>query len=73
MSDRTELAIVALVMSAAGLILAAPVLGRSGAPGWADVAMFGAAAAGVGAFGLAGMQTLRAARRSSKEGGGGAP
>jgi hypothetical protein len=54
-------------MAAAGLILVAPVLGRGGAPGWADVVMGLAAGAGVGAFVLAALHTLRAARRHGTE------
>ena len=65
MADRTEVAIVALVMAAVGLILLAPLLGRGGAPGWADVAMALAAGAGVGAFVLAAVHTCRAATRCS--------
>ena len=61
--DRTEAAIVALVMAAAGLILLAPLLGRIGAPGWADVVMALAAGAGVCAFVLVAVCTFCAARR----------
>ena len=62
-ADRTEVVIAALVMAAAALILLAPLLGRVGAPGWANVIMALAAGAGVGAFVLAAVVTCRAARR----------
>ena len=62
MADRLELAIVSLVLVAAGLVLAAPLLGRYGAPGAADAAVAGATAAGVGAFFATAYNTLRAAR-----------
>jgi hypothetical protein len=68
MADRTEIAIVVLVMVAAGLILLAPLLGRGGAPGWADAVMGIAAGAGVGAFVLAAVHTCRAAPRRGKGG-----
>lgn len=63
MTDRSEAGIVVLVMIAAGSVLAAPVIGRLGAPLLADIAMWLAAGCGVAAFGLAGLGTLRAARR----------
>jgi hypothetical protein len=56
-------AIVVLVMAAAGLILVAPLLGRSGLLGWADIAMGLASGAGVGAFVLVAVHTCRAAMR----------
>jgi hypothetical protein len=62
-AERTEVVIVALVVAAAGLILLAPLLGRAGAPGWADVVMALASGAGVGAFVLVAVVTVRAARR----------
>ena len=57
------MAIVVLVMAAVGLILVAPLLGRSGIPGWADVAMGLASGAGLGAFVLVAVDTCRAAMR----------
>jgi hypothetical protein len=66
-SDRSETAIVALVLCAAGLAMIAPLLGRYGSPGAADVAMIAAAVAGFGAFAAAGRDTLRAIRRSHRE------
>jgi hypothetical protein len=66
--DRTEIAVVVLVMAAAGMILVAPLLGRSGTPGWADVAMGLASGAGIGAFILAAVSTCRAAMRPSDGG-----
>jgi hypothetical protein len=62
-ADRTEVVIVTLVMAAAGLILLAPLLGRIGAPGWANIVMALASGAGVGAFVLVAVVTCRAARR----------
>jgi hypothetical protein len=67
MSDRLEMAIIVLVMAAAGLILVAPVVGRGGAPGWADALMGLAAGAGVGAFVLVAVHTCRAARHHGTE------
>jgi hypothetical protein len=70
-ADRTEVVIVALVMAAAGLILLAPLLGRVGVPGWADVVMALASGAGVGVFVLVAVVTVRAARRRGNGGKGG--
>jgi hypothetical protein len=70
-AERTEIVIIALVMAAAGLILLAPLLGRVGAPGWADVVMALASGAGVGAFVLVTGVTVRAARRRGDGGRGG--
>jgi hypothetical protein len=56
-TDHTEVAIIILVMAAAGLILLAPLLGRLGVPGWANVVMALASGAGVGAFVLAAVVT----------------
>ena len=63
MAARSDVAIALLVLAAAGLILVAPLLGRSGAPGWADVTMIAASIAGIAAFVLAAHATLRAGRR----------
>jgi hypothetical protein len=60
---RTEVAIVVLVMAAAGLILVAPLLGRGGSPGWADVTMGLASGAGLAAFVVVAVYTCRAAMR----------
>jgi hypothetical protein len=68
MADRTEIAVVALVMAAAGLILLAPLLGRYGASGWANVVMTLAAGAGVGAFAVVAVHTFRAASRRRARG-----
>ena len=65
-ADRTEVVIAALVMAAAGLILLAPLLGRVGLPGWADVVMALASGAGVGAFVLVAVVTCRAARHGGE-------
>jgi hypothetical protein len=61
-AGRSEASIVFLVLAAAGCVLAAPVIGRLGAPGLADAAMGLAAGCGVGAFGVAAVSTFRAAR-----------
>lgn len=63
-----EAKIAALVLVAAGSVLAAPVLGRLGMPALADVAMWLAAGSGVAAFAVAGSATWRAARRAGEEG-----
>jgi hypothetical protein len=63
MEGRSEASIVLLVLVATACVLAAPVIGRLGAPGWADGAMGLAALSGVAAFCVAGVSTLRAARR----------
>jgi hypothetical protein len=60
--DRAEVAIVALVLLAAGGVLLAPVVGRQGAEGLANLIAAGAALCGLAAFGAAGAVTLRAAR-----------
>ena len=65
MAGRSEAWVIALVLVAAGSVLAAPVIGRLGAPGLADVAMWLAASCGVGAWAIAGISTFRAARRSA--------
>jgi hypothetical protein len=64
--DRTEGVIVLLVLAAAALVIAAPVVGRSGAPVLADLTMGLAAACGLAAFGVAAAHTLRAARRAPR-------
>src|SRR5690606_10486918 len=56
--DRNERWIIVLVLAAAGLVLAAPVVGRLGAAALADVVMGAAAAAGLAAWGLAGVATV---------------
>lgn len=56
--------IAGLVLVAAGSVLAAPVLGRMGAPSWADAAMILAAGSGFAAFVLAAIATVRAGRRA---------
>lgn len=63
-SDRTEVWIVGLVLAASGLVMVAPLLGRWGAPGLATAAMLAATGCGLGAFGAAGVHTVRAARRA---------
>lgn len=63
MAGHSELPLVASVLAAAGLVLAAPVIGRAGHPVAADLAMAAAATCGLGSFVLAGVATWRAARR----------
>ena len=65
MSDRAEIAIAVLSLAAAGLVILAPMLGRAELARAADVAMASAALCGVAAFALAGVHSLRAARRRS--------
>lgn len=67
MADRSETAIVALVLLAAALVMAAPLLGRAGLAGAANAAMLVAAGSGVLAFGAAGWTTLRASRAGRGE------
>jgi hypothetical protein len=61
---RGELALVGLVLLAAGTVLVAPIAGRSGFPGLATALMALAAGAGVASFALALAATWRAARRA---------
>jgi hypothetical protein len=65
---RSESSIVYLVLTAAGTVLVAPVLGRLGAPLLADAAMGLAAGCGIAAFGIAAVSTFRAARRDGGRG-----
>jgi hypothetical protein len=62
-SDRTESAIVVLVLVASGAVLLAPVAGRAGAVWLAHALAVRAAASGLAAFGAAAAETLRDARR----------
>lgn len=66
MAGRSDLSLALLVLGAAGCVLVAPVLGRAGHPGAADLAMGAAAVCGVASFALAGVATLRAARRAGR-------
>ena len=68
-SDRTETAIAALALAAAGLVLGAPRLGRLGLPGLADLAMASAAACGLAAFAAAADHSVRAVRRAGARSG----
>lgn len=63
MAVGSDLPLAGCALAAAGLVLAAPVLGRAGHPEAADLAMLAAAACGVASFVLAGVATVRAARR----------
>jgi hypothetical protein len=65
-SERSESAIVLLVLAAVGGVLAAPVLGRLGAPVLADSMMWVAAGCGVAAFVVTAVSTFRAARRDGR-------
>lgn len=67
MAAGSDLPLAGCALAAAGLVLAAPVLGRTGHPLAADVAMLAAAGCGVASFVLAGVATLRAARRRGDE------
>jgi len=70
MSDRSELAIVCLVLVAGALVLGAPLLGRAGAATAADGMMAVAAAAGFAAFLVASWETVHAVRRQRTRDGG---
>lgn len=63
MGSRSDLLLALLVLAAAALVLAAPVLGRAGHPAAADLLMLAAASCGVASFAVAGLATLRSARR----------
>ena len=63
---RAETPIALLALAAAALVLFAPVAGRSGNPRLADLLMASAALAGLASFALAGVATLRAARRKPR-------
>ncbi len=64
-AEHGDATIAVLVLAAAGSVLAAPVLGRLGAPLLAEVAMWVAAGSGAAAFTVAGVATFRAARRAA--------
>jgi hypothetical protein len=66
MTDRSGFWIALFVLLASGLVLAAPVFGRIGHAAVADAAMALAAACGLGAFLLAGIATLGAARSKAR-------
>jgi hypothetical protein len=59
----SDLSLAILALAAAAFVLAAPVLGRAGHPAVADLFMVAAAGCGIGSFALAGVATLRSARR----------
>jgi hypothetical protein len=63
MPARSDSTLAGIVLAAAGLVLAAPILGSTGHPVAADLAMLAAAAGGLASFALAACATLRAARR----------
>jgi hypothetical protein len=65
-AGRSEASIVLLVLAATAGALAAPVIGRLGAPVMADAVMWLAAGCGVAAFGVAAASTFRAARRDGR-------
>jgi hypothetical protein len=62
-AERSDAPLAAIVLCAVGFGLLAPVLGRLGLPRAADAAMALAAVCGVGAFAMAALATVRAARR----------
>lgn len=63
MTARGDALLAALVLLAAAFVLAAPLVGRAGHPAAADALVVAAVACGVLSFGVAGLATLRAARR----------
>jgi hypothetical protein len=65
---RSDARLGALVLLAAALVLAAPVVGRAGHPRAADGAMALAALCGLGAFFWTALVTLRASRRGGVRG-----
>ncbi|MDX1650171.1 MAG: hypothetical protein R3263_09990 [Myxococcota bacterium] len=65
-SDRTESAIIVLVLVASGSVLAAPVAGRAGAETVAHALAIVAAGSGLAAFGTAGVNMFRSARRAGR-------
>jgi hypothetical protein len=67
-TDGAEVRLAALVLAAAALVLAAPVVGRAGHPVLADVVMALAAACAFTSFGVAAFHTVRAARRAPRPG-----
>lgn len=66
MAARSDALLAALVLLAAALALAAPVVGRAGHPRAADATMALAAACGLAAFAWTALVTLRAARRGAR-------
>jgi O-antigen/teichoic acid export membrane protein len=70
-SERSDTALVVLVLLAIVAVLFAPIVGRSGWPTLATALMAMAAGAGVASFGLALRATLRAGRRLPRAGAGG--
>ena len=67
-SRAGDLPLAILVLLAIASALAAPLLGRGGHPGAADLAMLAAAGCGTASFALAAAATLRAARRGPPSG-----
>jgi energy-converting hydrogenase Eha subunit C len=65
-ADRGDARIAALALLASGFVMAAPVLGRTGYAGAAEVTVVLAASCGLGSFLLAGLATVRAARARSR-------
>jgi hypothetical protein len=63
----SDLPLAACALAAAAFVLVAPLLGRAGHPLAADLAMAAAAACGVASFALAGVATVRSARRRKDE------
>jgi len=65
--DRTEAAVAILALGAAGLVIAAPVLGRAGAPLLANAAMAGAATCGLASFVVVAVHSFRQGRRPARD------
>jgi len=61
---RSDAAFAVLALVASALVLMAPVAGRAGYAGLANALMLLAAGAGLAGFGLAALDTFRAARRT---------
>jgi hypothetical protein len=67
MPRGSDVPLAACALAAAALALVAPVLGRAGHLVAADLTMAAAAGCGVASFVLAGLATVRAARRRGDE------
>jgi uncharacterized membrane protein YhaH (DUF805 family) len=67
-TDRSEAWIAVLALVAAGLVLVAPVLGRTGHAGAADVAMAIGATCGLVSFLIAAAATVRDVRAKARSG-----
>jgi len=63
--DRSDFSVVACTLASVALVLTAPVLGRNGLRGVADLTTALGALAGISAFALVMVDTLRSSRRKS--------